>query len=85
MGYTAAAHSRTTPVASQRTATHPRRAKRSSMNLADRRSCTELAEERARCHACDRAELGDEMRLVVVAGCGGDACPALVSVLARGA
>jgi len=50
----------------------------------DRRIRAELAKERARRHARDRAELGDEMGLVVVAGCGGDAPPARVTVLVRG-
>jgi len=52
---------------------------------ADRRSRAELVEERAWCHARDHAEVGDEMRLVVVAGRGGDVRPAGVIVLARGA
>src|SRR4051812_30740045 len=45
----------------------------------------DLSDECAWCHARDRTELSDQMRLVIVAGCGGDARPARMTVLPRGA
>src|SRR3954471_9440515 len=58
-----------------------RTAPRSSLAIsAERGSRAELAEERARRHARDGAEVGDEMRLIVVAGGRGDARPARASV-----
>lgn len=48
----------------------------------EQRRRAELADERWRRYAGDRSELGDEMRLVVVAGCSGDARPARASIVA---
>lgn len=52
---------------------------------ADRRRGAELVEEGARRRAGDGAELGDQVRLVVVASGGRDGCPAGAFVFARGA
>src|SRR3954452_14497291 len=53
--------------------------------LADERSRTKLPDQRARRHARDGAEVGNQMCLVVVAGRGGDGGPALVSIFPCGA
>ena len=42
---------------------------------------TKLTEERARGYARDRLELTDEVSLIVITGCSGDACPTRARVL----
>jgi len=56
---------------------------RSDLTSADSRSHTEFVDECARCHAGNRAELGNEVRLVVVTRDSGDARPARAGVLAQ--
>ncbi len=56
-----------------------------ALSFDDRWRGSELAEESSRCRACDGAELGVEMRLVVVARSDGDARPGRASVVLGGA
>jgi GNAT superfamily N-acetyltransferase len=59
------------------------RSTRAFAALSDRGGGAELAEERARRDTRDGAELGDEMRLIVVAGIDRDARPGPVSIVPR--